>query len=49
MLIIIMDSIIADVFDIEKDLIEEKLKNKKNKNEPPLIQFINSNVVISFD
>ena len=49
MLIIIMDSIIADVFDIEKDLIEEKLKNKKNKNEPPLIQLINSNVVISFD
>ena len=49
MLIIIMDSIIADVFDIEKDLIEEKLKNKKNKNEPPLIQFINSNVVNSFD
>ena len=49
MLIIIMDSIIADVFDIEKDLIEEKLKNKKNKNEPPLIQFINSNVIISFD
>ena len=49
MLIIIMDSIIADVFDIEKDLIEEKLKNKKNKNKPPLIQFINSNVIISFD
>jgi hypothetical protein len=37
------------VFDIEKDLIEEKLKTKKNKNEPPLIQFIDSNVVISFD
>ena len=49
MLIIIMDSIIADVFDIEKDLIEEKLKNKKNKNDPPLIQFISSNVIISFD
>ena len=31
MLIIIMDSIIADVFDIEKDLIEEKLKYKKKK------------------
>ena len=44
-----MNNIIADVFDIEKDLIEEKLKNKKNKNEAPLIQFINSNVVISFD
>jgi hypothetical protein len=44
-----MDNIIADVFDIEKDLIEEKLKYKKNKNEPPLIQFINSNVIISFD
>ena len=49
MLIIIMNNIIADVFDIEKDLIEEKLKNKKNRNEPPLIQFINSNVIISFD
>ena len=49
MLIIIMYSIIADVFDIEKDLIEEKLKNKKNKNEPPLIQFINKDVIISFD
>ena len=44
-----MNNIIADVFDIEKDLIEEKLKNKKNKNETPLIQFINSNVIISFD
>ena len=44
-----MNNIIADVFDIEKDLIEEKLKNKKNKNEPPVIHFINSNVVISFD
>ena len=49
MLIIIMDSIIADVFDIEKDLIEEKLKNKKNRNEPPVIEFINKNVIISFD
>ncbi len=45
----IMNNIIADVFDNEKDLIEETLKNKKNKNEPPLIQFINSNVIISFD
>ena len=44
-----MDNIIADVFDIEKDLIEEKLKNKKNRNEPPIIQFINKTVVISFD
>ena len=44
-----MNNIIADVFDIEKDLIEEKSKNKKSKNEPPLIQFINSNVIISFD
>ena len=44
-----MNSIIADVFDIEKDLIEEKLKNKKNRNEPPIIQFINKTVVISFD
>jgi hypothetical protein len=37
------------VFDIEKDLIEEKLKNKKNRNEPPVIEFINKNVIISFD
>ncbi len=44
-----MDNIIADVFEIEKDLIEEKLKNKKNRNEPPVIEFINKNVIISFD
>jgi hypothetical protein len=44
-----MDNIIADVFDIEKDLIEEKLKNKKNRNEPQVIEFINKNVIISFD
>ena len=44
-----MDNKIADVFDIEKDLIEEKLKNKKNRNEPPVIEFINKNVIISFD
>ena len=43
------NNVIADVFDIENDLFEEKIKKKKNKNEPPLIQFINKTVLISFD
>jgi len=45
------NNIIADVFDIENDLTEEKSKNKKNKKELqlPFIQFTKKTVLISFD